>query len=50
MLSLQGLCIETVARSTLSFEDVQSLSLPVAIKDKVAKLVLNPSEDFMGTV
>ena len=47
VICLQDLCVETIARSVVSYEDVESLSLPVAMKDKVAKFVLNPSEDFM---
>lgn len=47
VICLQDLCIETIVRSIVSFEDVKSLTLPPSVKDKVSKLVLNPSEDFM---
>ena len=47
MISLQDLCIEYIATLIESPGDVQCLPMPSTIKDKIAKFVLNPSEDFI---
>ena len=46
VISLQDLCIEYIATLIESPGDVQCLPMPSTIKDKIAKFVLNPNEDF----
>ena len=46
VLGLQQLCIDAVAETLCSPKDVQLLSLPSNIKEKIAKVVFNPDVDF----
>ena len=47
VVRLQDLCIDCVARSVKSSEDVQSLNLPYVVKDEIVKVLLNPNEYFL---